>query len=78
MAGGVVLGLATPLAVVPGSTFLGMAPFAAVAEGFLQARRALGKTKGLASKPDLEAIYGLSRKMLESLYADWNDALGEE
>ena len=45
-AAGHIVGIASPLVVVPGSVFLGMAPFAAMAECYLQAKRGIAKLTG--------------------------------
>jgi phage portal protein BeeE/predicted double-glycine peptidase len=51
-AAGHVAGLATPLAIVPGSTLIGMVPFVAIAETYLQASKGMGKLMGKKSKSD--------------------------
>lgn len=68
--GGHVLGLATPLAVIPGSTLVGMAPFAAMAEVYLQASNALHQ-KALAEQMTPQQIGELSKKLVAKIQALW-------
>jgi hypothetical protein len=67
-AAGHVVGLATPLVILPGSTLIGMAPFAALAETYLQAKRGL---KALTDRPtNYERDTELSPQEINELAAD--------
>jgi hypothetical protein len=77
-AAGHVVGLATPLALVPGSTLLGMVPFAAMAEVYLQAKRGLGAVAGKhAEELTPEQIREKGRELLRSLKEEWGVLHGE-
>ena len=77
---GHVVGLATPLAVVPGSTIAGMAPFAAMSETYLQARKLLGKdprqdqSVELGGNPDLDhrAMVEIAKLVVDQLTKEWD------
>ena len=77
-AAGHVLGLASPLAVVPGSTMLGMVPFAALAEVYLQAKRGVAKLReGEDNEPETltqEQIEEQAKKLLSEIKATFEDA----
>ena len=77
-AAGHVLGLASPLAVVPGSTMLGMVPFAALAEVYLQAKRGVAKLReGEDNEPETltqEQIEEQAKKLLSEIKATFGDA----
>jgi len=71
-AAGHVAGLATPLVVVPGSTLIGMAPFAAMAEIYLQARKG-AKAIGLSQLDELsvDEILAEGAKLADELREAW-------
>lgn len=82
LAAGHVVGLATPLAFVPGSTFIGTLPFAALAETYLQLRRALGAVRmsgeaepePIPEEPEaltMEQVQELGRELIETLIGAW-------
>lgn len=70
-AAGHVVGLATPLAILPGSTLIGMAPFAALAETYLLAKKGVQKLAGKeAVEPELSQpqVAELAVKVLQKLH----------
>lgn len=80
-AAGHVVGLATPLVVLPGSTVIGMAPFAAMAEIYLQAKKGIGKLLGkYAAEEDLseEQVQRLAKEMVEEIQAAWQEYMGNQ
>lgn len=75
-AAGHVVGLATPLVVLPGSTIIGMAPFAVLAEVYLQTKRGLKKVKEalFAEEPQLTRaqMAELGKRLVAQLIDLWN------
>lgn len=75
-AAGHVVGLATPAVILPGSTILGMVPFAAMAEVYLQAKRGLDKLSGakMSEEQDgltMEEVLKLGKELAETLMNEW-------
>lgn len=74
-AAGHVIGLATPAVVLPGSTILGMIPFAVMAEVYLQAKRGINKMSGtMSQEPEgltLEEIMKLGKELAEMMMKEW-------
>lgn len=78
-AAGHVVGLATPLVVLPGSTLIGMAPFAAMSEIYLQAKKGLSKLRGKnegveedeGEQLTPEQLKALGKELVEQLKAIW-------
>lgn len=89
-AAGHVVGLATPIAVVPGSTIVGMVPFIAMAETYLQAKKGVKKLLGVkeAEGDDTgdtgdfeqlsqEQLMQLGRELVDQLKNAWDERIGE-
>ncbi len=73
-AAGHVVGLATPLVFLPGSTFIGMLPFAALAETYLQLRRAVQMSAEEQQAPEqltMDQINALGKELVETMIREW-------
>ena len=70
-AAGHVVGLATPLVVLPGSTLVGMAPFAAMAEVYLQAKNLMRHEADDEADLGQEQLMELAKQLVEQLKREW-------
>jgi len=72
-AAGTAIGIASPLVVVPGSSIIGMVPFAAMAEIYLQSKKAFTKSSKFSEALSDEQIMEMGKQLAEQLKAQWEE-----